>query len=267
MPFQIQNFARVSASANEEIDIIQQMNTAVSPAVMYNADVKGCFTKHSYFSSTFTGTNPAVSSGDTQSVIGAPGYFDQISGNLKKYDSIEAYSAIDNFRITYQVVAINATSPKVIVTPINTSGVVKLLVAPVFVYNPPASTTIVSGSLLATPVTVIPAMANAIISVNSVVFATNAGTAYAGGGNIGLAYDNAVVIVTPSAVPGLIAGAAAATFQPETIADTGLLGALSIAEIGHGVVLSAANPFTAAAPWTGYQPLIVYVNYSVFATV
>jgi hypothetical protein len=266
MPFQIQNFARVSASANEEIDIIQQMNTAVSPAVMYNADVKGCFTKHSYFSSTFTGTNPAVSSGDTQSVIGAPGYFDQISGNLKKYDSIEAYSAVDNFRITYQVVAINATSPKVIVTPTNTTGVVKLLVAPVFTTAVPNGP-ITGGTLLATPVTVIPAMANAVVSVNSVVFATNAGTAYAGGGNIGLAYDNAVVIVTPNAVPGLIAGAAAATFQPETIAATGLLGALSIAEIGHGVVLSAANPFTAAAPWTGYQPLIVYVNYSVFATV
>ena len=35
MPFQIQNFARVSASANEDIVAVEQMNTVASPAYMY----------------------------------------------------------------------------------------------------------------------------------------------------------------------------------------------------------------------------------------
>jgi hypothetical protein len=296
MPFQIQNFARVSASANEDIVAVEQMNTVASPAYMYYADMQGCFRRHSYFSSTFVGTgniapanNPIPTGGDTQVVIGgnyavvnnangvpvytypvpagaiAIGYFDAVASDLQVNDLIDAYSAVDNFRITYRVTAINASSPKVVVTPTNCTGFVKLYAPLTPVLD--ANNKILSYTLLATPITVIPAMNNAIVVVNRVAYATNAGQAYGAGGSIVLTYSNGVVIVAGvnTVQTNLVANTAA--FLPQVIAsNTAGFAALGNGYANQGVVLISMAAFTAPAPNT-VKPLIVYVEYSVFATV
>lgn len=283
MTFQIQNFARASASANEGIEVIQQMNTTASPAYMYNADVKGCFRKYSYYSSTFTGTSDDPSllpnSGDSHSLIGGnnpdgTGYFDLVAGDLQVNDIIEAYSVVDNFRVNYRVAAINSTSPKVVVTPTNNNGMIKLVTSltPIFAAD---GKTITSYTLLASPIVVIPAMVNAIVAVNSVVFATKIGGAnggtYGAGESVGLAYGatGAGAVITAAnadVATGLTTGAS--IFIPVAIAATGALTALTVTQTNSPVVLtSVANvAFTATNPNT-VSPLTVYVNYSVFARV
>ena len=257
MTFQIQNFARVSVSANEDITDIQSTIAKDSETQQrLIIDTQGCFRKHHYFSKVRnlpgSATNPATVIGDNQATIATPGYFDAIVNDLQQYDLIEVYSAFDGSRATYMVTALNSTTPKVSVSLLNSNNL--------------ASKLFVRADILGmytAPVVVIPAVAGSIIVVDSAIFKSSAGTAYGDGGVIFLQYGNTAngggTKATGTAAATLLTTANGAMIANVTRSTAPAL-ANTVDSLGV-YITNATGVFTGAAVT---QQLGLYVTYSIY---
>ena len=95
-------------------------------------DVNGCFRRYSYFSMTYPGATQgqaqAAATGDSlAAILGWPkvlvngtasgvGYFDSVANDLQAGDLIDVYSYVDNAYTTFNVVSVNQTAPKVLLS-------------------------------------------------------------------------------------------------------------------------------------------------------
>jgi len=186
MAFQIQNFSRVSTSANEEIlDVFSTdlINITVTPNVPYKISSQGCFRSYNYISKYYpepvVGQSQATATGDTQAQIFTwpssggsatnSGYFDQVVNDLQIGDIINVRSAADNSYITYQVSAINTTNPLVQISMV--SGNYYTYLSPTIARNQIAT-------MNSAPIPLISGIPNYIIVVNNVIMQSSAGTGY-----------------------------------------------------------------------------------------
>ncbi len=212
MAFQIQNFARVSKSANEEIVNVQDSVKVDSSKTPLLTDVAGCFREYNYFSKTWTGGvaggAAATAAGDSHNVISMPGYFDAVAYDLQVGDLIKAYSYVDRLLLTYRVdyIADPGVSKRVNLI-IVSSGVVSI-----------ALTAAQILALNATAVTLVPAFSNYFVTLGSVVANgfndpnVTTSTVYTGGANITLQYSdgtNVTGIAASSLAAALLTGAGA----------------------------------------------------------
>ncbi len=185
--FQLQNFARVSVSFNEEItDLVDTslVNTTVFPHTPYKVDSRGCFRAYNYISKTYptptVGSSQAVATGDTQAQIFTwptgggsatnSGYFDQVVNDLQVGDIINVRSAADNSYVTYQVSAINSSNPLVQISMINGNY---------YTYVSPTITANQIAHMNTVPIPLISGIPNYIIVINNVIMQSSAGATYA----------------------------------------------------------------------------------------
>ena len=99
MAFRIQNWNRMSASANEPLVTIPPTGTIVQR--------DGSFRVYNYFGVTYTA---GAITGDSQATMATVSYFDTVAFDLQVGDLILAYSASENTYQYYQVTAISAAN-------------------------------------------------------------------------------------------------------------------------------------------------------------
>lgn len=139
MAFNLQGWARTSASANEPVSI--QLNANNVPIA-----ANGCFRSYNYYSQTYTGGNIT---GDTQAQISTQGYFNEVAYDLQPHDIITVFSG---FEIIYQRYYVAQSfdpatgAPDVIIAPIgptrenlilNSANIIAMSAAPVQILEAP----------------------------------------------------------------------------------------------------------------------------------
>ncbi len=287
--FQPQNWSRVSKSANEDVvDIQDVVKIDTSTQARLKVDCQGCFREYNYFSKTYTG-NPAVATGDSLGNIltwplviptGATsptgvGYFDQVVNDLQPGDIINVYSYLDSAYIKFTVVAVNCSSPRVILSPLTTAKGSE--------YFPSSQITSMGLVTSASPIILIGGGLNYIVGLNSLtasIAAVPGGSltvaAYGAGANLNVQYmaipnkantalnaTNAISSATLAST-ALTSGNASCTVFPGTTlttANIGVPGAGSLA--GYNIQLGTATAFTMAAGKTG-NPLILSYDYTIY---
>jgi hypothetical protein len=252
MPFQIQNFSRVSKSANEEINNIQDVVNVDSNGNRLLIGVGGCFREYNYFSKTYSGGIPggaaATASGDSQGAIYQVSYFNAVASDLQVGDLINVYSYADN---SYAVYAVLTT-----ITQANPNGNVTLGMvknAKSVIYISPAQIL----ALNATPVVMVNGGNNYLVSVNNVCFTiASSSVAYAGGAPVFLNYNGGgnALTGTTSVPAAFFTGGVNGLVTANGVAP-------AAANANQNIVLTTATAFTGAA---GVKPMFVSIDYTVY---
>jgi len=267
MAFQIQNFARVSTSADEAIVNIQDPVKVDSNQNPLLRDVAGCFREYSYFSKTWvggvSGGAAATATGDSHYVISQPGYFDQVKGDLQQHDLIRVYSYVDRAYALYRVEPISIQSPYVTVR----------MVGSVQAYWNLSAATLLG--LTVPGITLINGGANCVIVVNKVKFCIPAGASKAANGSqIYLRYTNSTTGLITGELPYSSALGQPVTnaegFLPSTFLTTGTANVLILpgdvlldthTNANNSVNLTLAANGAAFTAVNG--PLSVYLDYEI----
>ena len=244
MPFQIQNFSRVSKSANEDIVNIQDPVNVDTNNNRLLVGCAGCFRKYSYFSKTWiggiVGGAAATATGDSQCDIATPGYFNSVSNDLQVGDLIEAYSFIENSYATYVVLNTKTTASMVTISMIGSAKSVR--------YIDQASILSLKATVL---ITLVKSSDSTVVVVNRATFTMAAGIGYVLGANLIVGYTNSITPALTAAVPHALFNGNNALFSVAGVDAT-------VGNVNKNIVLTTATAFIG-----GEQPLYVSLDYSI----
>ncbi len=230
MAFHIQNWNRLSSSANEPL--VNQLD----PVTGVQTFRPGCYRVYNYYGVTYTA---GAITGDSQATMQAAGYFNDVAYDLQVNDQIVCYSASENTYQTYQVTAISAAGV-VTITALD-GGVIQVALTA-------ANMLAMNGA----PVLVMaaPGANRAILVRNwSLTMSTGPGpVVYANGGAIGLEYTNTAAL----------AGTLASATIPATVLTTGTPNNLGYA--GQPAAFGIASALKANAPLYISNDTAAFIN-------